>query len=360
MIYLLCYIAVGFLLTNTDKYGDKINKIIISLVIAILTLLAAFREQTIGIDVRGYVLTSFKASESIVNIRGFLYYMSSRFEWGYSILVFICTKIFHSLNCVLFGIALLINSGVIIGLYRVRKNISLSFAVLAYCFLFYQETYNMMRQWMAMSIIIFGIVYIYERKFFKYCVTVAVAILFHTSAIIGLLLYFIAEIVRKKRSTKWQILIILATLFCVINLGAITEYLTGQGWLDVRYLYYVTGNDLAFSFSMFIVRIPPIILSAVLYKYMDRSDELHKVWFLFLLIDMIISQLHSVMDFAQRIGSYFTIAQMFELSYAAKIGNLTQKTFAKVGVLLFLLMYWYVYYIYFNFGNTYPYIVARF
>lgn len=357
MIYLLCYIAVGFLMMNIDKYGNKFNKILIFSAVAILTLLAAFRDQIIGTDTGGYMLFSFQKAEEVKDWNGFIsYHVNSAQEVGFRFLVLICAKLFHSFSGALFGVALVINGGVIIGLYRVRKHIPLSFAVLAYCFLFYQETYNLMRQWMAMAIIIFGIAYILERNLFKYCVTVVVASLFHTSAIIGLLLYFIAEIVRKKKSTKWQILTILAILFCVINFGVIIEFLTGQGWLNERYLYYVTGNALAFSFPMFIVRIPPIVLSAALYKYMDRKDELHKVWFLFLIIDMIISQLHSIMDFTQRIGSYFTIAQMFELSLAVNVGNLKQRIFLKTGVLLFLLMYWYVYYIYFNFGNTYPYV----
>lgn len=190
----------------------------------------------------------------------------------------------------------------------------------------------------------------------KFGITVAVAVFFHTSAILAILLYVVAEFVRKKNSVKWQIFTVLATLFCAINIGVIVGHFIGQGWLNERYMYYVTGNALSFSFPMFIVRVPPLAVSAVLYKEMNKKDELHKVWFLFLIIDLIISQLHSMMDFAQRIGAYFTIAQMYELSLAANAGKLKQRALVKTLVVIFLLMYWYVYYIYFNFGNTYPYI----
>lgn len=359
MIYLLCYITVGFLLTNIDKYGSKINKIIIFSAITILTLLAAFRDKTIGVDVQGYALYLFQAAERVSDWSGFTSYQEDSVqEIGYDFLVLICAKLFHSLNGVLFGTALLINCGVIIGLYRIRKHISISFAALAYCFLFYQETYNAMRQWIAMAIIIFGIVYILDRKLLKYCITVTTATLFHTSAIIGLLLYPIAELVRKKNDTKWLILIIAVASFCVLNFGVIVEYCIDSGWINARYLYYATGDDLTYSLPMTIVRIPPIALCAVLYRDMNRKDEFHKVWFLFLILDLIISQLHSIMDFAQRIGAYFTIAQMFDMSLAVKVGNFRQRALVKVLVLLFLLMYWYVYYIYNNFGDTYPYILG--
>lgn len=233
---------------------------------------------------------------------------------------------------------------------------SMSFAILAYCFMFYQETYNMMRQWIAMAIIVFGIVYIYEKKLFKYCLVVFAAALFHRTAVIGILLYIIAELIRKKSSFKWQIFTVLAAVFCVINVGSIVEYFIGSGWIDGRYMYYVTGNTLTFSFTETIVRIPPIALCAVLYLNLNRKYDFHKVWFLFMIIDLIICQLHSVMDFSQRIGSYFTISRMFELGAAVKDGSQTQKLLVKILVMLYLLMFWYVYYVYFNFGNTYPYI----
>ena len=121
-------------------------------------------------------------------------------------------------------------------------------------------------------------------------------------------------------------------------------------------MYYVTGNDLSLSFQMTIVRLPVIIICTLLYNDMSKNDEYHKIWFLFLIIDLIVSQLHSVMDFAQRLGAYFSIAQMLELSLAVKVGEPKQRNLVGFLILMFLLMYWYVYYIYFNFGYTYPYV----
>lgn len=356
MIYLVSYILVGLLITNIDKHDNKTNKVILILAISILTLLSAFRDETIGCDVKGYALGSFKAANHVTNFNELLLYMNSGLEWGYRLLVLICSKLFHSLNGVLFGTSLIINSCVIIGLYRIRKHISINFAALSYCFIFYQDTLNMMRQWIAMAIIIYGFIYIIERKFFRYIFIIAIATTFHVTAIIGLLLYIVAEIVRKDNGYKKQILIVVLTIFCVINLGEIVEILSHNGWIDRKYMYYVTGNDISISFQMTIVRVPIIALGMLLYKAMFEKDKYHKTWFLYLIIDLILSQLHSVMDFAQRLGAYFTVAQMFELSLAVKVGEQKQRNLVGYLVILYLLMYWYVYYIYFNFGNTYPYV----
>ena len=107
MIYLICYITVGILMLSIDKYGNKVNKILIFSAISILTLLAAFRDQTIGDDVVGYALHSFKSAEQVSNIKGFVsYHINSSQEVGYRFFVFIWTKLFHSLSGVLFGTAL--------------------------------------------------------------------------------------------------------------------------------------------------------------------------------------------------------------------------------------------------------------
>ena len=102
MIYLICYFAVGLLMMNVDKYGEKFNKILIFSAIAILTFLAAFRDPTIGADTGGYMLNSFYKAEEVKDWSSFIsYHVNSAQEVGYRFLVLVCTKLFHSFVMVL-------------------------------------------------------------------------------------------------------------------------------------------------------------------------------------------------------------------------------------------------------------------
>ena len=189
VIYLLSYLSVGLLLYNFEK--QKNQKLVIFICIMILSLLAGFRDVSVGTDVRVYAYGVSLEASKISNFKElfvFLFnsapHLVNEIESAYLFIAFIGVKIFKSLFGTLFLTAIIINTGVLVGLYRIKEHLSYNIAILVYCFMFYQNTYNMMRQWMAMSIIIFGIKYIYDRNLFKYIITILVAMLFHRSAFI--------------------------------------------------------------------------------------------------------------------------------------------------------------------------------
>jgi hypothetical protein len=59
---------------------------------------------------------------------------------------------------------------------------------------YYFRQYNGVRQLLAEAIILHGFRYIYERKFFNYCVIIAIAFCFHNTAIFLLPIYFLYNI----------------------------------------------------------------------------------------------------------------------------------------------------------------------
>lgn len=67
-------------------------------------------------------------------------------------------------------------------------------------------SFNAVRQCLAASIIFAGHKYIYDRKFFKWCIIVFLAMLFHTSALFCIIFYFIPV----KQMKPWGLLIMIA------------------------------------------------------------------------------------------------------------------------------------------------------
>ncbi len=62
---------------------------------------------------------------------------------------------------------------------------------------------------------------------------------------------------------------------------------------------------------------------------MKKHDRYHDFWFTIMIIEVIISQLHSVTDYATRIGAYFYIGHIYEMALACKIGNIKQRALLK-------------------------------
>ena len=63
VIYILCYLSVGVLLYNFEK--KKKQKLVIFICIMILSLLAGFRDVSIGTDVRIYANGVYLAASKV-------------------------------------------------------------------------------------------------------------------------------------------------------------------------------------------------------------------------------------------------------------------------------------------------------
>ncbi len=361
IIYLLCYLTISILLYNFEK--QKHQKLVVFLCIMILSLLAGFRDVSIGTDVEIYANPVYLAASKVSNAKELLNYLFhsplhtiNEIESAYLFVAFIGTKVFKSLFGTLFLTSLIINTGVFVGLYRIKEHLSYNIAIMIYCFMFYQNSYNLMRQWIAMAIIIFGIKYIYDRNLLKYVITVLVAMMFHRSAFIGIILYLIALYIEKPRNFARQVVVVVSTILGVVFFQSIVAALTSSGILTMKYLKYAVGDSVSLFWQELAIRMPAIALCLVLYKPMKKYDEHHVFWFLMLFIEAAISQLHSVMDFATRIGSYFLVSRIIEMSMACKIGDMKNRATIKTLVMVYAILYWFVMYIYFGYGNTYPYV----
>lgn len=75
------------------------------------------------------------------------------------------------------------------GLWYFRNEIRIEWAAMSYCILFF-GSFNTIRQYLAMSIIFWGFRFVVERKPIKYLMCVLVALFFHTSAFVAVLIYF--------------------------------------------------------------------------------------------------------------------------------------------------------------------------
>ena len=84
---------------------------------------------------------------------------------------------------------------IIFSFYWVFKKFSADFAISTLLFLslpiFFFNSLSIIRQFVAVSIIFYGFTFIRNRNFYKFLFTIFVASMFHKSAVIGIVLYFL-------------------------------------------------------------------------------------------------------------------------------------------------------------------------
>ena len=132
-------------------------------------------------------------------------------EPGISVIAKLASRV-NDDYAVMFAIASIITIGLCVWtIYRNSEQVPLSLLLFILVGA-WQSTFNGLRQWLACAVIFAGHRYIIERRFWRFLAVVAVATLFHVSALVLVLAYFIP---RHRLGLGGGILLVLAVLIAV-------------------------------------------------------------------------------------------------------------------------------------------------
>lgn len=168
---------------------------------------------------------------SINNFNFFMYDLPSisDVEIGFAILVLIEKALFGHYFIFVFIFALISNS---INFYAFKR-LSPYFIITIIVFLgntFFWKELGQMRNAMSMGLILLSLIFVNEQKFYKFIVTILVAITFHFSSVVAFPLYFIRYFSKK------------SILFISVIISIVISYLGGLGSLLLK-LSLVIGLD---------------------------------------------------------------------------------------------------------------------
>lgn len=267
LIYLLIdfsVVTIGWLfVSHSIKIGKrKIDgvKLFFILSAILLIFISAFRGD-FSTDYRGYEEIYHRFSresfESIVKRPLF-----SNPETGYLVLQYIIQKVFGNVIFLFIITSIII---VVLNLHEIKKQCELPMlAVLLFIEVgIYSASFNLLRQSVACSILLLGTKFLYERKLFKYLGIVAIATLFHTSAIIMVLFYFVSTVrVSKKRIYFYPIIIGILCFSQLWIMNLVNQYF--WTWYDV------SDTTVGYSWKNIVMPIFLSIIAFVLY-FLDKK-----------------------------------------------------------------------------------------
>ncbi len=367
MIYAICFI-ISSLFIKVHPMNLKINKKQIKInlgkyIFVILpAVLAGIRAPWVGVDVKTYVISAFERLSTYNSIKSVLDY--HYLELGYECYIYIVTRLFNDLHWLHFFSALVILIGVYCFVSNFKYKISVFMAVFAFLCIYFNQSLNIVRQWMAMGIYMFAIQYILKGEKLKYYIFCFVATLFHSSAIITFFIYVICRFLLNSTTKKerWKaVFVIIVALLSVILLQEVTQIAVLSGLLPGKYLEYFQNEEGQSSlFMQILCRLPLILGYIVFYKTLIKRDSRNTIIFIFLLIDLILSSISSTFGYVGRISIYFGVWQIIGISQLYKVSlKLSNKKGFKfiIGVFFIsiLLIYWSYYYVIRGFSGTYPY-----
>lgn len=377
IVYIIGFSVSTLLFYFSNKVVKKQQWIIISIALMIPCLIAGFRADSVGTDVKRYLVQMTDAAISSNGIKDYLnksWYMIwqnlyvSDYEYGFSFLVYIVAKLFKNIYAVQFFIQAFTVVPIYFALRIFHGNISRFcwLGMLTYYLIFFNVTLNAMRQTIAMAFILLAFAYLFNNKQKECTMFTIIAIFFHTSALIGIIIFLIYKYVEMDRKNNLRVgwikisgnyMNMLITIFIAIislfGLSVISALLTSLGLS--KYIAYI-GGTISFMPNQVIIRIPIIALFMYCWKKNINDSKIMRFLFTMLCLDLICSQFTSINSYSGRIALYFAEFQilMYPIIYTKTNKN-------KVLLLLltiYMSIYWWYYFVYSGSNATVPYIIG--
>ena len=230
----------------------NIAKSLVFLIVLILSLLAGFRAENVGMDTVTYnklfnLILDGKMNEALWSMReGTFLYISEAL-----------LKIFKTPQALFIIYALITNGLIIARFYTLRDKASLPVMVFAYISTQYFFTFNIMRQFVTVAIVFYATKFLFNKEYFRYVLCCIVSMSFHITGILGLVIlvlyYFIYNYeTGQKRKNVWLVV------------ACIPIAIAGGIFLLSKYKDYFTGA-VPFDFSP-ILALKMLILAIYVYR----------------------------------------------------------------------------------------------
>lgn len=129
----------------------------------------------------------------------------------------------------------------------------------------YYSSFNIMRQWIAISMFLYALKYAFDGKFIKYSIVILVASTFHATAILLLPVYFLFKLKLNRRNT----IILMVSLFIILfSFEPIINFIANLTGIDAtRYLrYFKQDGNSAGGYAYFIFACATYILYLLVNK----------------------------------------------------------------------------------------------
>lgn len=332
--YILTYFAI-FILALDSYFKNRSNKVVFLIVALFIGILSGTRVETLG----GYDTSVYKLMYE--NVRGYTdfvnpeHFLLQTTERGYILLMAFIKSLGFNFNYFLLILGLF--SGAVL-FFVFTKYTKYAFVVLAIFlskgYLYYFFTAQ--RQVIAMCICWLAITFVIKKKFIPFIILVILASLFHYSAIVFLVVYFIDRI---KLNNKHVItLIIVAILTGVFKLGimlgsALSNILPFGG---EKLSGYVTGNDGGINVLNFIELIPILFLVLSNRNDITNRTPYYNLFFNIYLLYILITFAFYDFSFIARLKGYFVIGYIIVI---ASLLDVTEKKKIGIGILVLILLY---------------------
>ena len=365
LAYFLVFLISFVFAYIAEKHEKRKMVFIIFSACAILlpSFLAGFRQSGVGTDTTVYIDSIFRYCANTNSLSSVLNVIQdSGTEPLYWLINYVVSRFSRNLSTIYFVLEFIFVFFSYLGCRKISKklNIKYSFCYLILMLLFFNKSLNMCRQSLAMSICLFSLPYILDKKMIKFLMCMFLAFLFHKSAILFIPLYFINCIVMSKN--KISILPKIGVILAVVLIVFLYKYaivgLVDLNLLDSKYLNYVYryGDDSNIKAIEIIFQTTLLFIGLLFSKSFIKRSQYNNFFVYLSVLAFSTFLIGYNARYAQRISYYYSFCLVFLIG---QLPYFVQKAKEKILVFAFiitaLMVYGQLYYGKYDFDHTCPY-----
>ena len=387
MIYLVVFfLSCGFLFISERmekqniqffgiSAGRKKQSVIYYICIAagllLPALLAGLRDSSIGTDVELYGNYWFTYAGKY----RFISYMKMAAEQSiglvYALINYFVSMVTGDVKVFYFILSLIETILVYLGIREFRDKISVAFGMLCYYTIFYNNTLNLLRQMLAVTIVCFSYRFLVKEQYFTFGVLAVLAILSHSSAVFVPLLLLVWIYLKKNKAKSdiyfSNIIMFVVIAFVMLAYKPFLKLMISYHVLPNRFLTYmeetvVGGRLIRLGFWAILS-----VFSYIAFRQMINYDSRNKFFISCITISLAFSIVMFMGNvYAIRMAYYFDGAAIILIPMIPKIYKLQIDNVGKMKYLPYIILgallvvRWYLEYVRSLNGATYPYQFANF
>lgn len=351
-----------------DFHNMRINKAVFFLIISVLlvSILAGLRDYSVGTDIKTYGNDLFYYARGNISFSDFIDRLSN-IEPLYLLLVYVSAKISSSPHMLYFLTGLLIYGFMMAGMVKNSKTTSLTVSWFSFLCLLYGDTYNAMRQSLAIAVGFWAFEYFKENKYLKFSIGIIASFFLHNTAIIFLGIAFAYWILQKNNKNYMKVLLVVGITFAMTAFNQLLTFFMDVGIFDTKMTRYFIDESAGFSVNAILIRLP--FLALILFdrkKFWKKNNERISglkndaegdFYILMLALELVTVLMSSFVSSLYRVALYFVPFRCMAYSRFCMIGMNRKSRIIRSGILLVYLLVIFIYQNQIKGNNEiYPYI----
>lgn len=343
--YLIVFLISLFATHNASKYKTKSLSFYIHSCFAIMPLLVitAYRDATIGTDTESYIYLFEKCFSYKDDLWSYIL-LNPNFE-----IVFLCYNFIIAQEILSIEAYYIITYGIILGLiyisaFKLNRYISPTIFIFVYLFLFYSDSLNIMRQYIAVSFVVLAIAHLFTDNNTKYIFWTTIAFLFHSSALMSLGIGVTYWTIKKYPVHKHKFLFLIICI-AVLCIGLSISFFANIGLLptfEEKMLNHINNtNSGGISSSHIVTCLCTLIF--LFYNHINfHRNTISETMLIITIFTMLFYLSPSMNAILYRLTIYFNVITCFSISYAYKNNrNKNNRVFVISLLILYVLFYIY-------------------